>query len=339
MKIIKKISIVVFLLWAVSSTAQAATFSQTNVTLSAGQSTTVYAYNASSSLYISNNSNSNVATVSLSGSTVLIYGNNSGSTSVTICENNMYSCTPIYITVNGYNNGNTGTLSLSQTSLTLSTGQTATVTAYNTYNYYNSATSLYVSANSNPIVATASTTNNNSVSIYANTAGNTTLTICQSGGSSSCASVYVSVSGGYNYSSNNLGFVLSNLILSIGDSLTLSSANPSQGGLTVQSNSNPNVLLVSPSTVTPGCLVGALYSTLTGLPCAQYSNSSYAAGCTPGSLYNIYTGQSCYGGGGYGYYNAQSSSLTISAISYGQSTVTICQSNGMCTPMTVSVTQ
>lgn len=343
MKIIKKISIAVLLVWAISNTAHAATFSQTNVSLSAGQSTTVYAYNASASLYISNNTNSNIATATINGSTVLIYGNNNGSTSVTVCENttyvSTYNCTPIYITVNGYNNGNTGSLSLSQTNVSLSVGQTSTITASN-YNYYNTYTSLYVSSNSNPSVATASVTNNNTISIYANTAGSTTLTVCQSNGSSSCSSVYVTVSGGYNYSSNSLGFILSNLILSIGDSLTLTSANPGSSGLSVLSNSNPNVVLVSPSWVTPGCVGSAYYNTITGQPCVyatstQYSTPSYVAGCTAGALYNIYTGQPCYGGG----YNSQSSSLTLSPISLGQSTVTVCQTNAICSAITVSVTR
>lgn len=254
MNIIKKISITVLLLWAVSTTAHAATFSQTNVSLSVGQTTTVYAYNTSSSLYISNNSNSNIATVSINGATVSIYGNTSGSTSVTICESysyyTTYNCTPIYITVDGYNNW------------------------------------------------------------------------------------------GYNYSSNNLGFIVSNLILSIGDSLTLSSPNQGQGILSVQSNSNPNVVVASATTVIPGCVLGALYSTYTGQPCyntsSQYMNSSYIPGCTAGALYSTYTGQPCYGGG-YGYNNQQSSSLTISAVSLGQSTITVCQNSNVCTPITILV--
>ena len=325
--------------------AQAATLNQTNVSLSQGQSSIVYASNVSTFLYLSNNSNSNVATVSISGNIISIYANSTGSTTATICENNVNNCNNIYITVNGNNNGNSGTLSLSQTNLSLSIGQTSNITIYNNYNYG----TLYISNNSNSNVATASASGN-SVSIYANSTGNTNITICQNGNMSSCSTVYVNVIGGYGYNSvstlaNTLGLNISNLNLSVGDSMTVSSANSNLGGLYISNNSNPGVVLTSNSSLTPGCYGNSQYSILTGQPCYggmgynyNYNGGSgYSSipGCYGDSRYSILTGQSCYGGG---YGSTNNTSLVISAVSVGSDMLTLCQNSGnICSSLYISV--
>lgn len=317
--------------------AKAATLSQSNVYLTAGQSSTVYATNVSTSIYLSNNTNNNIATVSISGNSINIYGIMAGSTTATICEYSISSCSNIYITVSG---GSTygGTLSLSQTNLSLTVGQTSVVTAYNSYSYG----TLYISSNSNQNVATAYVSGNN-ISIYGSSVGSSNIIVCQNGSSSSCGTIYVSVTGGYlppvnNY--NTSGISLSSLTLPVGGAATIASGNSM--GLTVSSNSNPSVAVTSYTSTTPGCTAGAAYSITTGQPCygGGYNGVGYSSvpGCTANSLYSYLTGQSCNNGGYNNGYNNTNNSVQILAASAGADTITFCQSNNYsCSTIYVTV--
>ncbi len=323
--------------------AKAATFSQTNVSVAVGQTSTIYAYSVITSLSLNNNSNPSVASVSILGNNINVYGINTGSTVATICDD-VSVCSTIYVTVGG-GNSSYGTLSLSQTSLSLTTGQTSVVTAYNNYG---TSTVLYVSNNSNPSVATA-TVSGNTISIYGNETGSSTLTICQSY-NTSCGTIYVSVSGyGYNYNNGVNNLNLSNLTIPAGSSATISSSNNlnygnyyNGVGLYVSSNTNPNVASTNgTSSLVPGCYAGQAYSTLTGQPCLNNgiitsSSYQYIPGCYAGALYSITTGQPCSG-----QINnlSNNGSIVISAISPGSDTITLCQSGGSsCNNLYVTVT-
>ncbi len=189
--------------------------SQTNVNVNVGQSSqvTVYGNSSSAVFYISSNSNSSVATASLSGSQIIIYGQNTGSTSVVVCQNGYSSCATLYITVGNNCYGNCGNISLSPTSLNLSLGQASTVNIYNSNSYNNN---YYVSSNSNSSVATASLSGN-SLYVYGSANGNTSINICQNG-SSSCATLYVTVGGvlGCTGSCGSISLSQNNLALTTG---------------------------------------------------------------------------------------------------------------------------
>src|SRR5258708_5872415 len=124
--------------------------SQTSVSLNVGQSISVIIYNYSSgnSYNISGNTNSNVVTANISGSNVNLYGLNSGTSNVSVCQN-FGQCTTIFVNVsnnfnynnynnynnnnynynNGnYNNGNYSNLTFSNQNPTLTVGQTLNVT-------------------------------------------------------------------------------------------------------------------------------------------------------------------------------------------------------------------
>lgn len=338
MKTYKKLLISAFVAFAFFSffgNTKAATLSQTSITVGVGQTSTIYATNIISSIYLTNNSNPSIASVSVVGNNINIYGIAIGNSVATICDNTN-SCTSVYITVG--NNGSTyGTLSLSQTSLSLSIGQTSIVSAYNTYG---TTANLYVSNNSNSSVASATVTGNN-ISIYGNAVGSSTITVCQSY-NVSCGTIYVTVSGyGYGGSTNNgLGLNISSMTMATGTSATISASNNlnySETGLYVSSNSNPNVVSTSSSSSgIPGCYAGAIYSTTTGQLCtggSYYSSSSsapYIPGCYAGATYSITTGQLCSGGIG-----VNNGSVTISAISPGSDTITFCQSGGGVVPLYV----
>ena len=310
--------------------AKAATLSQTSVYLTAGQSSTVYAYNVSTSIYLSNNTNNSVATVSISGTSINIYAITTGTTNATICEYNNGSCNNIYITVSG--GSSSGNLSLSQTNLSLTVGQTSTVTAYNSYSYG----TIYVSSNSNSNVATAYVSGN-TISIYGNSYGTASIMVCQNNNTTYCGTIYVNVTGGYVNSTAGSGNLnLSSLTLPVGGAATINSSN--SASLTVSSNSNPSVAVTSYASATPGCASGAAYSVVTGQPC--YNNgggySSLIAGCTSTSLYSYLTGQSCFNNNGYNNSN-NSNSIQILAASAGVDTITICQNgNYSCTPIYIT---
>ncbi len=89
------------------------TFSNTNPTLNAGQSTSVNlyansAYTAVYNYYIASNSNATVVSGSISGSTLQLYGASAGSATLNICASSTSSttapaCANLYVTVTGTN--------------------------------------------------------------------------------------------------------------------------------------------------------------------------------------------------------------------------------------------
>jgi len=175
------------------------TLSQTSIAMNVGQSSVVMVnfpvsgYN--NNFYISNNSNSSVATASVSGSQITIYGAASGSTTVSVCANSNNQCASLYVTVSGNNNG---TIYFNPSSVSLSAGQNTFVTVLN--NNSNS-TSYYISNNSNTAAISASLTG---TSLYVNalSAGSSIITVCQSGYASSCGTLYVTVVGTVSGNSN-----------------------------------------------------------------------------------------------------------------------------------------
>lgn len=333
--------------WPTSSSSSLS-LSQTNVNTSVGQYTTVTSY-SSGSLYVSNNSNISVASTTVSNNTISIYGVSNGSSTLTVCQYGTSVCAYVYVTVGISSNYNS--LSLSQTSLSLAVGQTSTVTASNNYNYG----TLYVSSNSNQGVATAYASGN-SISIYGVSNGSTTLIICQSGNTNSCGTVYVTVTGfistNNGYSNSSSGFNISALSLSVGNSVTISSA--ASTGLYASGNTNPSVISVSyTSSSVPGCTATSNYSVITGQPCNNngvynggYNGGYYSSvpGCTATSNYSILTGQSCFSGVNNGQYypnysnTNNNTSAIISALSPGSDTLTLCQNNSVNACTTIYIT-
>ncbi|MDB4939838.1 MAG: hypothetical protein JWO40_263 [Candidatus Doudnabacteria bacterium] len=87
------------------------TFSPSSVSVIAGQTSLVTIYsnysgynNGYSNYTVSSNSNPNVATVTVSGNALNVYGVNAGSTTVSVCQTTNYQCNSLYISVTGYTN-------------------------------------------------------------------------------------------------------------------------------------------------------------------------------------------------------------------------------------------
>ncbi|TSC60464.1 MAG: hypothetical protein LiPW15_342 [Parcubacteria group bacterium LiPW_15] len=165
-----------------SANVQSLSFSQNNVTLTTGQNTTINLYGGSG-YYVASNSNSSVATPSINGSVLTIYGAANGSTNVNVCSSSG-GCGIIYVTVN--TSGTNQSISFGSTNPTISIGQSMSVPIYGGYNYY------YISSNSNSGVAQANLSGS-TLSLYGSSAGSTSIAICASSGT--CSTLYVTVSG------------------------------------------------------------------------------------------------------------------------------------------------
>jgi Bacterial Ig-like domain (group 2) len=262
------------------------TLSQTSLSLNVGQTANVTAtyqvYGYSNNFYISSNSNSSVASASVSGSQITVYGITSGSTTISVCANGNGSCASLYVTVSGYNNGcsyygcGTGAISLSQTSVSLNIGQSTTVTAYN-----NNGNNVYISSNSNSSVVSASVSGN-TINLFGSASGSSLISICSSN-VSSCVSLYVTVSGSvYN---GSIYFSPSSLSINAGQASTVSIYNngSSYGNYYVSSNSNSAV--ASASVSGSSLYVSALTAGSASIVVCQSANSSSCA-----TLYVTVTG-------------------------------------------------
>jgi hypothetical protein len=254
---------------------------QTNLNLNTNQTTSVTAYNSNGgSIYISNNSNPNVVSATLSGNTINVTGLNSGNSTVTICGNNASQCSFLSITVTG----STNPVTLSQTNLTLNTNQTASVTATS------NSGSIYVSNNSNSNVASLYISGN-TLNITGLNSGFTTITICGNN-TSSCASLGVTVNNNSNSAiSFSQNFITLNqyqnrivTVFASGTPYVSSNSNPNAVSTALSGNSlnlyaqNPGTALVTICTQNSQCgTVNVTVSTTTGgsvLGASIYANGT-----------------------------------------------------------------
>jgi hypothetical protein len=176
--------------------------SQTNLTLTMGQNANVTIFGAGN-YYVSSNSSQNVASASINGNTLYVYGNNTGNTNISVCQYNG-QCATLYVSVNfsnayynnynynypnnynyNYNYNYNQPISLSSNNIEINLGQTAYVSINGS-----GTGSYYVASNSNQGIAVVLAASNN-VLIYGMRAGNTTASVCQSGGQ--CVNLDVSV--------------------------------------------------------------------------------------------------------------------------------------------------
>jgi len=130
-----------------TSTTSNPVFSQSSISLTAGQSQSVNV-TGGSGFYISGNTNSTVATASINGSTITVSALATGNTNISVCQSGGL-CSILYVWVTS---GSTATLpstflTLSKTSLSLTTGQSTVVnlsggTSGSYYIAYNSSSTI-----------------------------------------------------------------------------------------------------------------------------------------------------------------------------------------------------
>ncbi len=295
--------------------------SQTSVNLSVGQSVSITAYNTSGSLYVSTNSNSAVANATAYGNQITINAVGYGSSSLTICSTYNYNgCSTVYVTVNGGSNNQTP-VSLSQSNVSLVVGQTQTVYINSLYNnnngYYNNGQYTLSNLSSGIVSATIS---GNAITLYGQNAGSSTISVCSNGynggynngyyGSTTCANLYVTVTGNYGYPTN--------------PTYPYYPPNNYYNQLTV-SNSNVQVTVGNSGSVV---INGGI----------NYYNNGYNGGYTNG-----------YYGSGNDFYIANNNSgianatingnnITVYGLAAGTTSVTVCQtSTNQCATINVTV--
>ena len=184
----------------VNSTASGVTFSQSSVNLNLSQSTTVIVSGGTGAYILSGNTNPNVASVTLNGSSLYITALNNGSTNLTVCQSgNSTACGTIYLTV-GSGTTTNSLVTFSNNNPVFASGQSQNITIYSS-NGFNG--SYVLSGNSNPSV-TSVTVNGTMLTIIGSSAGSSTITVCQSG-SSICGTLPVTITG-TGTTSNSLTF-------------------------------------------------------------------------------------------------------------------------------------
>ena len=172
----------------ISTNKSPITLSPSSLTLTVGNNGSVFINtNGSSDLYIESILNRN-ATTSISGYNMIVSGLSVGSDSITVCHEG--SCGYLNVNVVAANNtptANIPPLSFNENGLTLFVGNSANVSVTGNGGYY-------ISNNSNNNTNTGATTasiSGSTITVKALNAGNSTITVCQSGGQ--CGNLYVNV--------------------------------------------------------------------------------------------------------------------------------------------------
>lgn len=325
--------------------------SQTTLSLTQGQNTQLTAYNSSGSVYLSSNSNSTVASSSVSGNYITVYANAQGSTTMTFCNNYQSSCATLYVTVSG-NSGGSNQLTFSNQNPSLSANQNQSV---NIYSPSTSSYSYYVSSNSNSSVVDTSISGS-ALYLYPKQNGTATITVCQYT-SGYCGYLYATV--GSSNTNGQVWFSPTNPSLSVGQSLAVSinsqtyyNTSASQGNYYyVSSNSNSYAVTATVSGATLNLyaqnagtsniqvchsslsLCGTLTVTVTGSSTGQnitFSNSSPSLKINETQNINIYSNYqpANYYQNNYYYINSNSNPTAVSASISGSQLVLTGMQNG-----------
>lgn len=201
-----------------STTGGSIYLSQSNVVMNQGQTTSVSISGGSgNNYYVNSNSNSSVVGASISGSVLTLNALTTGYVNINVCSlGTTTTCAPLAVTINSsWGGNNSGSIYLSPSSITVAPGQTQTVYINNNGSYYGngqnygqnyySGQTYYISNNPGSQYFSASISGN-TVVIYGNNPGSATINICTQYSGTSCASLYVTVSGNYyngNYNNYN----------------------------------------------------------------------------------------------------------------------------------------
>lgn len=341
------------------------TLSQSSVNLNIGQSTMVtasYPIYGGSNIFVSNNTNTNAVSVSVSGNQLTVLGNNSGSANITVCANaNSGACATLYVTVGGSNGCtyNCGTISLSQNSVSLNVGQSVAVTAYNY-----SGNILYIYNNSNPNAVSA-TVNGSTITLTGQNPGtSSTVTVCGNN-VNQCGSIAVTVNGsGSSTNAVNIGdnfFSPSSITVSVGTTVvwhnsgsmthTVTADNGSFNSGNLSPGASYSLTFNSAGTYTYHCLIhgfamsGTVVVTGNGSGSLSLSPSSLTLNSGQTGSVTIYSSTGSTGGytisSGY---NASVASAYISgnivnvtANNSGYTVFSICQNNSSCVSLPVTV--
>jgi len=336
-----------------TSVSSLLTFSQSSIVTNIGQSTTVTASNnGASAIYLSGNSNPQVANFSISGNQIIITGISAGQTNANLClikntSSSNSNCSNIYVIVQN----STSQLSFSQNNTSIISGQNVQISISGGNGFYQ------VQNNSNSQIISTSL-NGPTLTLYANgTTGSSTITICSTD-MNACGIVFASI-GTFSSSGTGLSFSTAYPTITTGQTQVISISG-GYGNYFISSNSNTNVVqtYLSTSSVT---LYGNTPGNSTVVVCSPSGNCGNitvtVAGSNGGTLalsqnnISIALGQvlsvSITGGtspysilqtnDGKAQYSLNGSTVTVTAISAGVSSASICSAGGACLSLSVTI--
>jgi len=241
--------------------------SQTTLALQTGRSQQI-SLAGPGSFYVSGNSNSGVALTSVTGSVLSVSGAAAGTAIINVCSagNGLTSCGNVNVTViqsttTQSSSGSTSTVAFSQSSLNLTVGQKITVGLSS----QGQSGIYYVSANSNPSAVTANI-NGNSVDVYGQAFGGSTVTICQLGGNCSDLYAYVVAGSGPQTAAS----VVASTIPPVLQSISISSNNVSSG-FAAAGNALTVTFTLSQPVVTPVASIAGHVVTVNGSGSGPYT--------------------------------------------------------------------
>ena len=330
-----------------NSGAQALTLSQSNLTIAYGQSSQISILNSTGNYTILNNSNPSVISATLSAQTITLNAsNNGGAAAITVCSTDMSACGIINATVGSTSSSS---FTFSQTTPTLSIGQSLPITISGTGAYN-------LSSNSNSSIVNASVSGT-TLTLYGNSAGSSVITVCSSQGN--CNSVtatvgYASTGGPITLSQTNLWLQAGQAVSVVisGGTAPYSFLNDANSATYFQTSLSNNILtltgLSAGSASLSVCSGGGACTQLSVLVNGVSTNTQLTFGNNNLNLQEGATSDvTLYGSGNYYVSNSVNQNVatitvsgnkaTVKAISAGSANATVCQANGQCGVIYVSV--
>jgi hypothetical protein len=245
-------------------------------------------------------------------------------------------------------------LSLSQNAVVVDAGSSTSITATNV-----GSNALYVSNNSNSSIANVNISGS-SITFSGNTTGSTMVTICQVGNTTNCPVVYVTVessgAGQPSFSQNNASVVSGqNLPITISGGNGVYEISNNSNSSIIQASVNGSVLTLSTGSSSGSSSITICSSDLAmcGVVTATAGSSSTVAVSFSSSAPTVSTNQSTtvniYGPSGVQFYvssnsnpsvvqaNLSGTTLTLTGIAQGTSSVNVCASTGTCASLSVTV--
>jgi len=333
---------------------QALAFSQNNPTVAADKNVAVTIIGGTGTYILLNNANANIVQTSLSGNIVtLSTTSTSGSSAITICSSDMSSCGIVNAVVG--NVSSTG-LTFSTTNPIMSIGQNLSITISGGAggNY-----SIFSNTNTNAVSANISGSN---LVLTANNGGSATVTVCSSMGN--CAPEVVTVNyntssgGSIALSQNNLWLLVNQAAsITVSGGVTPYSATGYSEN-TIKAGFNNNILTVTGinggsasinvCSAAGGCkilsvLVTGVNTNISNNTAISLSLSQTSLALSVGSTGKVLiTGDGSYSISKNTNSNIASgavsgSTATIIALSAGSTNISICQSDGQCATVAVTI--
>lgn len=334
-----------------NSGAQQLSFSQNNFSIVSGQNVSVAVTGGSGTYAVTNNSNTNAVTATSNGSSVNLTASGTvGAASITVCTTDMTDCGIINV---DSTNVNSTAVTFSQTNPVVPVGQSTTVTIYG-----GDGSNFYVSSNSNPSIVQANISGNILTLIGNATTGTSNIGVCAYAGT--CASLVANVSSATNGSAISLSqsavSILagqSSNITILGGSTPYSISSSNNSADIFNSDISGNILTIYG--VNPGSATASICAAIGCTTLNITINSTTSTNNAPPTfsqnniLLNI--GQqltvNVAGTGNY-YISANSvptvaseqisgSSINISAMQIGTTNLNVCQSDGQCATLYITV--